>query len=217
MHAIRIILLAFVVSAVCVTASSQAKEHPRSTRVDQVRRHGDSKMSMRVAHATVEEAIERFQLGTLSKEQTARADAEMYKFLKWKLGSPTAIAAQYVSSGYGHFRKGYSDEAAGVLLGIVSFAKLEPELVMPGWMQKYLKQMAGDSDVAITAYLTSLGVPAPVAAFIGSKAAEALGKGVVRNIATFIPKSYDIDNRLIDVALKARPSSELGAASFSAP
>ena len=198
--------LAMLTMAVIITTSAEAKEHPRSTRVDQVRRHGDAKMSKRVAHHTVERAIERFSL-KVSEAEVVRADAEMYRFLKWKLGAPTAIAAQYISTGYRHFGNGYSDEAAGVLLGIVSFADVEPELVMPPWMQSYLKTTAGNSDKAIAAYLTSVGVPAPLAALIGTKVAAVLSKGVARNVAAFMPKRYDIDNRLIEEAIKAREAA----------
>lgn len=185
--------------------AAHGKHRPQSTRADQVRRHGDAKMTKRVANHTVKEAILRYELKDLvSDQEVDRAKGEMYNFLKWKLGGPSAIAGQYVSSGYNHFEKAYTDEAAAMLLGVISFANKEPELVMPEWMQTYLKVQAGASGVAIAAFLQGYGVPAPIAAAIGSKVAEELTQTVQRNVKAFIPKSYDVDNRIVRVAIKAR-------------
>jgi hypothetical protein len=69
-------------------------------------------------HATLY-AIERFGMGSLnfSQDDIRRAQPEVYEFLKWKLGSPAAIAAQFIAAGYQHFDRSYSDKAAAALLG----------------------------------------------------------------------------------------------------
>ena len=114
-------------------AEAHGKHRPRATRADQVRRHGDAKMAKRVARHTVNEAVIRYKLDEIGvpEAEIERAKDEMYVFLKWKLGGPAAIAGQYISAGYDHFEKGYTDEAAAIALGIVGFASKEPELVMP--------------------------------------------------------------------------------------
>ncbi len=186
-------------------AEAHGKHRPRATRVDQVRRHGDAKMTKRIAGHTIKEAILRYKLEEIvAQEDIERGKKEMYNFLKWKLGGPGAVAGQYVSSGYDHFEKAYTDEAGGILLGVISFANKEPELVMPKWMQDYLKVQAGATGPAIAKYLESEGVPKELAAKIGQKVAEALVAGVERNVAAFMPKSYDIDNRLVRAAIRAK-------------
>lgn len=200
-------LICLLVGAVMAPPLAAHGTHrPRATRVDQVRRHGDAKMTKRVAGHVTKEAILRYQLeGAVSDADKERAKDEMYTFLKWKLGGPAAIAAQYISSGYEHFEKAYTDEAAAMLLGVISFANQQPELVMPKWMQTYLKGKAGESGPAISMYLQNqFGVPAPLANMVGSKVSEVLTKGVERNVAAFIPKSYDVDNRLVRAAINAR-------------
>lgn len=188
---------------------AHGKHRPRATRVDQVRRHGDAKMTKRVAGHVTKEAIIRYDLENLvSDADIERTKDEMYTFLKWKLGGPGAIAGQYISSGYDHFEKAYTDEAAAMLLGVISFAGKEPELVMPKWMQSYLKAKAGESGPAVSQYLQTQGVPALVADQLGKKVAEVLTKGVERNVATFIPKEYDVDNRLVRGAIQARKDAK---------
>ncbi len=192
------------------SVAAHGKHHPRATRVDQVRRHGDAKMTKRVAGHVVKEAILRYQLqGAVSKEDVERAKKEMYTFLKWKLGGPAPVAGQYISTGYKHFENGYTDEAGGILLGVISFANVQPELVMPKWMQESLRKQAGASGPAIALALQAYGVPMPLAQILGSKIAEVLTKGLLRNVAGFIPKSYDVDNRLVQAAVKARKEAGL--------
>lgn len=192
--------------------AAHGKHRSQATRVDQVRRHGDAKMTKRVAGHVVKEAILRYELkDAVSKEDVARAKKEMYNFLKWKLGGPAAIAGQYISTGYGHFEKAYTDEAGGILLGVIRFDKVQPELVMPKWMQDELKKQAGESGPAIATLLQRYGVPLPLAQMIGSKVAEVLTKGVQRNVAAFMPKAYDVDNRLVAAAIKARKEAGITA------
>ncbi len=191
-----------------------SQDHPgKQHRIESVAKRKDTRMTLSVAGHVVKYAIQRFNLaGLVSQGDIDRVisikgetgSGEMYNFLKWKLGGPGAVAGQFVTAGYEHFDKAYSDEAAGMLLGLISFAKTEPELVMPAWMQTYLKAQAGQSGQAISVYLQGQGVPAPLADAIGSKVSEQLTKAVQRNVAAFIPKSYDVDNRIVAAALKAR-------------
>lgn len=50
-------------------------------------------------------------------QDTRYAEKELRDFLTWKIGSYSAVCAQYATAGQKHFNKGYSDEAAAALLG----------------------------------------------------------------------------------------------------
>src|SRR5262245_15850614 len=95
------------------------QKHPgRQNRVEDALKKGDAAISKKVAKHTVKYGIERFDLkGHFDDDAYAKAKSETYEFLKWKLGSPSAICAQWVSAGYKHFDVAYSDEGAAALLG----------------------------------------------------------------------------------------------------
>ena len=79
---------------------------------------GDVKVARNVAARTTAHAVKRFNLrGLVSAQKINSTKGHMYDFLKWKLGSPSAVAAQWVTANYRHFEKAYSDEAAGIMLG----------------------------------------------------------------------------------------------------
>lgn len=81
---------------------------------------GDTKAVRKIVGQTIKHAKERFKLtGALVDDtDTKRAEKELYDFLNWKIGSPSAVCGQYITAGQKHFNKGYSDEAAAALLGM---------------------------------------------------------------------------------------------------
>lgn len=187
------------------------QDHPgRQNRVEDSVKKGDSEISKKVAKHVVKYAIQRFQLdGLVTEAEIDNAKSRMYSFLKWKLGSPSAICGQWVSSGYGHFDKAYSDEAGALLVGIFQFEDKEPELKVPTWLQKTLVAEAGSTGPAIAAGLANYGVPEVIAKPIGDKIAAELAKATERNtVGYYLPKDFDFDNRLLNAAVAARRAYE---------
>jgi hypothetical protein len=183
------------------------QDHPgRQNRVEDSIKKGDSEIAKKVARHTVKYAIQRWNLdGLVSDNEIDNAKDRMYSFLKWKLGSPSAVCGQWVSSGYGHFDKAYSDEAAGLVLGIFKFEDHQPEILVPAWLQKTLVGKAESSGPGIAAVLSSYGVPEVVAQPLGQKIAAELAKATERNtVGYYLPKEFDYDNRLVTAAAAAR-------------
>lgn len=91
----------------------------RAERTAECFRDGDSKTSSNLAKRVVSHAAERWALADwATREDRENARGELYDFLKHKLGGPSAICAQYISTGDGHFRRGYGDEAAAAITGM---------------------------------------------------------------------------------------------------
>ena len=187
------------------------QDHPgRQNRVEDSIKKGDAEIAKKVAKHCVKYAIQRFGLeGLVSDAEIDHAKDRMYSFLKWKLGSPSAVCGQWVSSGYGHFDRAYSDEAGALALGIFEFTDKEPELKVPAWLQKSLVAKAGSSGPAIASLLASYGVPEVIAMPIGNKIAAELAKATERNtVGYYLPKDFDFDNRLLNAAVAARIAYE---------
>ncbi|HEY7726866.1 MAG TPA: hypothetical protein VID50_00265 [Candidatus Eisenbacteria bacterium] len=112
---------------VCGAGAASAKEYPKCQlshpgRADRAKRllaDGDTEVCKSIAKHVVKYAIAKYGLeGVVTNEaEIKEARKEMYDFLKWKLGNPSAVAAQWVSAGYKHFDKAYSDEAGAAALG----------------------------------------------------------------------------------------------------
>ncbi len=119
-------VLAVTVGAICLIVASlpgsveaHGKHPGRARRVKSCTTKGDVRMTRSVAGHTVNYALGRHQLqDRVTQADIDRAVSEMYDFLKRKLGNPTAVCAQYISTGYGHFERAYSDEARAMLLGV---------------------------------------------------------------------------------------------------
>lgn len=82
---------------------------------------GDTRQVKHIISRTIKHAKDRYKLtdGLLDDpKDTKRAEKEMYDFLNWRMGSPSAVCGQYTTAGQKHFDKGYSDEAAAALLGM---------------------------------------------------------------------------------------------------
>ncbi len=186
-----------------------SQDHPgQQHRAESVVKRGDSRMVLSAGGHAVLYAIERYKLKDLVTEtDITKAQQQMYNFLVWKLGGPSGAAAQFITAGYQHFDKGYVDEAAGVLLEIIRFTKKEPEMMMPYMLQRYFELQKGlRTAIQITEYLIKKGVNSQVAGVLGKEASEqmagaATGRGAV---GVFIPKSYDVDNRIVEEAIKAK-------------
>ena len=118
-------VLAVTVGAICLIVASlpgsveaHGKHPGRARRVKSCTTKGDVRMTRSVAGHTVNYALGRHQLqDRVTPADIDRAVSEMYNFLKRKLGNPTAVCAQYISTGYGHFERAYGDEARAMLLG----------------------------------------------------------------------------------------------------
>ncbi len=188
-----------------------SQNHPgRQNRLEDSIKKGDSEIAKKVAKHVVKYSIQRFGLeGLVSEAEIDNAKSRMYSFLKWKLGSPSAVCGQWVSSGYGHFDKAYSDEAGALLIGIFQFEDKEPELKVPTWMQKMIVAEVGSTGPAIAAGLAYWGVPEVIAVPLGEKIAAELAKATERNtVGYYLPKDFDFDNRLLNAALRARRAYE---------
>jgi hypothetical protein len=182
-----------------VNASSQAE------RAAEVLQTGDSKMAYKIAKKTVEYAVTHWKIADfVTDTDRDRATKEVYDFLKWKLGNPSAICAQYVTGDYKHFQNGYGDEAAASLLGF-NLPDDKGQGALPEWFIKYLQaELAKGSDSAVK-WLVEQGVPEPVARLIVKEAAAKAGKAISR-LGFNYPKSWDIDNKLVEnlIALKRK-------------
>lgn len=149
-----------------------------------------------------------------SQDDIERAQKDLYEFLKWKLGNPAAIAAQFITAGYQHFDRAYSDEAAAALLGtdLPSEQNGAQMTLSPGFtlhlklrvdqlQQQRLTQEA--IAVILSAELPPLG---PVASYIINQLTANGIDVVVHRVSVNVPKNWeiwDIDNRLVDAMIVA--------------
>jgi hypothetical protein len=210
-----LITTALATLTLCLAARADRPDcdqnHPNhQNRLEDSIKKGDAEIAKKVAKHVVKYAIQRYALdGIVTEAEIDNAKDRMYSFLKWKLGSPSAVCGQWVSAGYGHFDKAYSDEAGALLIGIFRFADKEPEILVPDWLQKALVAQAGSSGPAIAAVLTTYGVPEVVAKPIGDKIAAELAKATERNtVGYYLPKEFDYDNKLLNAAVTARRAYE---------
>jgi hypothetical protein len=100
-------------------AASPTEAQNRAERTAECLKDGDSETSSKLAKRIVSYAADRWELAEwATPDDRSAARGELYDFLKHKLGGPSAICAQYISTGDGHFRRGYADEAAAALVGL---------------------------------------------------------------------------------------------------
>ncbi len=109
----------FGVGPARATYPSCPQAHPgHEHRLESLVKNGDSKMVRSAAGHAVTYAVIRYGIKDIVTEaDKTRAAGEMYNFICWKLGSPSAAAAQWLTAGYQHFDRAYVDEAAAALLG----------------------------------------------------------------------------------------------------
>ncbi|MGI0036602.1 MAG: hypothetical protein ACRD98_12120, partial [Nitrososphaera sp.] len=178
---------------------------------------GDAKVSKSIAKKAVKHAIKQYEIADLVDDQTTkRAKKEVYAFLKWKLGNPSAICAQYVTAGQKHFNKAYGDEAAAALLGFnlpnekagrATF-QLPPELV-DFWMMTEKLQNAGKAYVLQHYY----GIPAFLTKRLLDEQTELTGK-VLKQVGFNIPKKYDFPNQMVLATIEAKRNPEQAKQNF---
>lgn len=176
---------------------------------------GDTNVTKKVAKRTVKHATERFNIDKMvNDEDEKRAEKEMYDFLKWKLGSPSAVCAQWATAGYKHFEKAYSDEAAAALLGSTLPGEGKAKFSLPPETSKKLKEAAKTQAGTLAAQIErDYGVPPELTKIVVDKASEAAAKQIDR-ISFDMPKKWDIDNRLVEqlIADRRAAGSTAGAA-----
>jgi hypothetical protein len=178
---------------------------------------GDAKVSKSIAKKVVKHAIKKYEIADLVDEAiTKKARKEMYAFLKWKLGNPTAICGQYITAGQKHFNKAYVDEAAAALLGFNlpnekagrAMFQLPPELVDLWVMTEKLKN-------AGKAYLLQafFGIPVGLSRMVLDEITKQEGK-VIKRLGFNIPKDYDFPNQMVQATIEAKRNPQQAKANF---
>lgn len=168
---------------------------------------GDTKTLHRIVDHTTSYAIGHYGITDLvGKADVERAHDELYAFLKWKMGSPSAAAAQYTSAGYSHFEKAYGDEAAAALLGF----ELPREkgnhaefIIPPVLIQLRLAVQKAAIPAAAQALQETYGIPAFVSSMILNTYVEAEANALKR-VGINLPHDYDFPNGLITLTIEAR-------------
>lgn len=162
----------------------------------------------RIAARTANHALRRYELkGLVEPADLERSRREMYDFLKWKMGGTTAVCAQFVTAGQSHFNKTYRDEAAAMMLRLVSFAGQQPELDVPDWMISYLRlRFEALSGTTVRRFLSEelgLAHPLPLDLMV-EKVMDVFENQAKRGLKAFIPKRYDVPDRVVRNAIRVR-------------
>ena len=199
----RMVILSSLVLGLSLTASEPAFSG-KTQRAMECATKGDSKVSKKAVKKVVAAAIKKWNIAHLVDEQKIKvARKEVYEFLKWKLGSPTAICGQYIGAGTKHFIKGYNDEAAAALLGVKLPGDGSVEMKLPASLTKVLQASVEAQGAGAKAYLLAqYGIPPQVSGLIINKLQGAAKKSIGR-LGFNMPKSWDIDNRLVEGLIKA--------------
>lgn len=168
---------------------------------------GDTEILSKIVDHTTAYAIDRYKLkGVVTKADVDRAHSGLYDFLKWELGNPSAVAAQYASAGYGHFDRAYSDEAGAALLGF----ELPREkgghaqfLIPPVLIDLRLAVQKAAIPLAAQALQETYGIPTFVSSMLLNAYVDTEAK-VLKRFGITIPHDYDFPDGLIQLTLDAR-------------
>jgi hypothetical protein len=168
---------------------------------------GDTKTLHKIVEHTTAYAVEHYKITDLvTKKDVERANDEMYAFLKWKMGSPTAAAAQYTTAGYSHFEKAYGDEATAALLGF----ELPREkgghaefIIPPVLIQLRLVVAKATNQLAAKALQDTYGIPAFISVMVLNALAEQEANSLKR-LGINLPHDYDFPNGLLQLTIEAR-------------
>ena len=179
---------------------------------------GDTKAVRHIVSNTIQHAKERFKLtgGLVNDTDTTRAEKEMYDFLNWKIGSPSAVCGQYITAGQKHFNKGYSDEAAAALLGLELPGAGRTEFKLPKKISDQLKaqiKSCADQVAAAVKGEAPAGTAAASQAPAGTSATDKLTAQAMEKVSTAcqkqvarlreqLEKDYSIPAPLQDMAIK---------------
>ena len=171
---------------------------------------GDAKKSKEIASHTVGYAIDHYDMKDLiSKADIDRARGDLYDFLKWEVGSPSAIAAQYTTTGYSHFERRFGDEAAASLLDVdLPGEKGKSEITLPKTIAALMKNLVDSLGAEAGAVMQSqYGIPPQVTAEL-VKIMSRGGKKAIDRVGLNMPKNWDIDNRLVKqlIYLRRQPA-----------
>jgi hypothetical protein len=194
------------------------QDHPgESERSRDVVMKGDSHMSKAVSTHVVKYAIQRFRLDSyVTPADIARAENEMYSFLKWKLGNPTAIAGQFVTAGYQHFDRAFSYEAAVALVGSSLPQETKPEFAIPKDDVDKLKADAQKDGSRLEVYLQKkYQIPPEYSDQVVQKLVEA-AQGAVSHLGFNMPKSWAIDENVALVLIGEKMSGTHAPAKVAA-
>lgn len=118
---------------------------------------GDTRVVESIAGHVIIFARHRYGLDSVvtDPQQIKRATKEMYDFLSWKYGNPSAVTAQWISAGYRHF-DGHVAEAGMALLGTDLEGPGEV-IRLPAELSAYLKsevdKLASDDTSGVCARL----------------------------------------------------------------
>lgn len=167
---------------------------------------GDTKKSKEIVSHTIGYAIDHYKLkDIISKADIDRAHGDLYDFLKWEMGSPTAIAGQYTTAGYEHFERRFGDEAAASLMGVdLPGENGKPDIVLPKTVATLFKAVVDSLGVQAAAQLQQqYGLPVAVSKEVVGMLTGA-GKQAIDHLGFNMPKSWDIDNRLVDAMVYIR-------------
>jgi hypothetical protein len=215
----RPVILSSLVMGLTLTAA-QTVHASKADRAKQCLTKGDADTSRRISHNVVKASIEKWKIADLVKDEAVikNAEKELYGLLKYTMGGPAAICAQYVTADTAHFIKGYSDEAAAALLGMELPDDQGKVGAMPRYFVAQLKvaiDKAGDAakakleagDAAKAKLEEEYGIPPEVSAVIINELKRQPTKAAAR--LTFnMPRKWDIDNRLVQGMIKARRSPQ---------
>lgn len=203
------LLLALPAAAPAADLPKCSQKHPgRQNRVEDALKKGDSEISKKVSKHVVKYSVDRFSLdGLYDDDQLSKASKATYEMLKWKVGNPAAICAQWVSSGYSHFDKAYSDEGGAALMGfdLPNEKDGHSEFYLPPGLVDLLAKLVKDhgNEKVAKALEEQYGVPSfitkPILDRITDEAAKAL-----KRVGFNIPKDYDFPNGLIRAAADAK-------------
>ena len=175
---------------------------------------GDTKVVRKIVSHTINHAKERYQLAppVIRVDDTPRAEKEMYEFLNWKLGSPSAVCGQYVTAGQKHFDKGYSDEAAAALVGMELPGAGRAQFRLPKKFSDELKNSIRDCTGQATTQPQSTSTQqstTPPESTTLSQRAQARGqeltekcKAQVSKVAETFEKKYGIPKEHVEKRLK---------------
>jgi len=171
------------------------QSHPgESERTRDAFTKGDSHMAKSVSAHVVKYAMQRFHLESVeTPADVARAEEEMYSFLKWKLGNPTTITAQFVTAGYQHFDNAFPYEAAAALVGFSLPQETKPFALDQKHMDE-LKQDAQKDGVRLEVYLSKkYGIPVDESSQVVQKLVEA-AQASISHLGINMPQSWAIDD-----------------------
>jgi hypothetical protein len=172
---------------------------------------GDTKVVRKIARETVEHGKAKFKISSnlFDAADVKRAEKEMYDFLNWKIGSPSAVCAQYITGGQKHFDKGYSDEGAAALMGLELPGAGRSQFRLPQQISDLLKAQIKNCADQIVGKGNGKGSDSP-------KGLSTICKEQADQLKAKLEKEQGIPPELQDMALKQVASAAVAGAKAGA-